>query len=250
MSTVCRTLLLCCGFLLFGAAVDAGPQAGQPSRKALESAAAKGNPLAQYALGSAAEAEGKFSEALSWYQLAANQGYTVAQEKLAELLGAHPGITADDTHAVATTPAKAGSSKPRSGVVDARVTIFVGPQTRDGFVDVDQGVLDSIDDITKELRGGQLVSVVAQKERASMVLDVVSRGATSTNGGGAVAMPIGAASFLIPFGTIGIATILRVGDYEKAIVMTDCEVWRKCAKLVAKDVETWVKANRSRLTIR
>jgi hypothetical protein len=124
-----------------------------------------------------------------------------------------------------------------SDVRRGRIAIFIGPQTRDGFVDVDQGILDSINDITKELRGGQRVSVVTQKEGASMVLDVVSRGATSTDGGGAVAMPIGATSFLIPFGTIGISTILRIGDYEKAIVMTNCEMWRKCAKLVAKDVE-------------
>ena len=35
---------------------------------------------------------------------------------------------------------------------ETKVSIFVGPQTRDGFVDIDRGVLDSIKDLKAELR--------------------------------------------------------------------------------------------------
>jgi hypothetical protein len=35
-----------------------------------------------------------------------------------------------------------------------KVAIYVGPSVRDGFVDVDSGVLDSIEDLRKELQGG------------------------------------------------------------------------------------------------
>ena len=128
---------------------------------------------------------------------------------------------------------------------DSKVTIFVGPQTREGFVDLDSGVLDSIRDIKNELNDKKGLQVVVGKERAQVVLDVLSRGATSNQGGGAVAMPIGTSTFLIPIGTIGIATVLRVGTYEKQIVFQNCESWRNCARLVAKDLETWIEGNRS-----
>jgi hypothetical protein len=133
------------------------------------------------------------------------------------------------------------------GGANARISVFVGPQTREGFVDVDQGVLDSIKDLKGELRGKTRFSVVEAREDARLVLEVVSRGMTSTNGGGTVGMPVGTSTYFIPVGTIGIATMLRVGTYEKPIVFQKCGTWRHCAQLVAKDVETWVEANASLL---
>ena len=38
------------------------------------------------------------------------------------------------------------------GQGSARIAIYVGPQVRDGFVDADVGVLDSIKDIQDELK--------------------------------------------------------------------------------------------------
>jgi len=126
---------------------------------------------------------------------------------------------------------------------DSRTTVFVGPLVRDGFVDVDRGVLDSIKDIKNELDGKKRVLVVADKVQAQVTVDVLSRGATSSGGGGAVAMPIGTMTFLIPIGTIGIATVLHAGSYEKPIVFQNCQGWRNCARLVAKDIEVWIAAN-------
>jgi hypothetical protein len=70
---------------------------------------------------------------------------------------------------------------------------------------------------------------------------------TSTAGGGTAAMPIGASTFFIPIGTIGISTILHAGAYEKPIVFQNCQAWKHCASLVAKDVETWLEANAAAL---
>src|SRR5438105_4160119 len=58
---------------------------------------------------------------------------------------------------------------------------------------------------------------------------------------------IGAATIFIPSGTIGISTILRVGAYEKPIVFQNCQAWKNCARLVAKDIETWLDANTAAL---
>lgn len=77
----------------------------------------------------------------------------------------------------------------QSSGAKAHIPIFVGPQTREGFVDVDKGVLDSIKDLKGELRGKTRFRVVETREDARLVLEVVSRGKTSTNGGGAVGMP-------------------------------------------------------------
>jgi hypothetical protein len=112
-------------------------------------------------------------------------------------------------------------------------------------VDIDRGVLDSIKDLTAELRGNKRLQLVDDREHARLVLEVLRHGATSTTGGGAVALPIGTSTFLVPFGTIGLATVLHVGTYEKPIVFQNCGSWRHCAQLVAKDVDTWLEANAS-----
>jgi hypothetical protein len=128
-----------------------------------------------------------------------------------------------------------------------RVAIYVGPQTRDGFVDVDRGVLDSIKDLKSELRGKKRFLVVEARDRAQLVLEVLSRGVTSTGAGGAVAMPIGTMTMMLPVGTIGLTTVLRVGPYEKLFVFSNCGHWRHCAESVAKDLDTWLEANAATL---
>jgi hypothetical protein len=123
------------------------------------------------------------------------------------------------------------------------LTIFIGPHTRDGFVDMDRGVLDSIRDLKAELRGKKCLRVVAEKGQADLILEVVSRGATSDTGGGTAAIPIGATTMYLPIGTNGLTTRLRAGAYEKPIVFQNCEAWRLCARLVVKDLEAWIDAN-------
>ena len=127
------------------------------------------------------------------------------------------------------------------------IPVFVGPQVRDGFIDIDRGVLDSIKDIQYQLRGRKHIQIVTERDRARVVLEVVSRGATSTAGGGGAAVPIGTSTFVIPFGTIGIATVLKVGAYEKPIVLQNCDNWTRCARFVAQDVDTWIEANATTL---
>src|SRR5258708_9782234 len=107
----------------------------------------------------------------------------------------------------------------------ATIAIFVGPQTREDFVDVDRGVLDSIRDIRAEIGGKKRLRLVPLKDQAQVILEVLSRGSTSSSGAGAAAMPIGTSTYFMPFGTIGIGTLLRVGTYEKPIVFQNCQAW-------------------------
>jgi hypothetical protein len=123
------------------------------------------------------------------------------------------------------------------------VGVYVGPQSRVRFGDVDKDVLDSIKDILEELRGRKRLRIVTTRQDAQIILEVLSGRTESDRGSAAVAAPIERPGTLIPIGTIGMATIMRVGAYEKRIVFQNCRSRRHCARRVAKYVETWAAVN-------
>jgi hypothetical protein len=131
-----------------------------------------------------------------------------------------------------------------------KVTIFVSPPTRDGYIDTDKGIRDSIKDLKDQLRGSRRLQLVQTKESAQLVLEVVGRGRTSNGGGGAAAVPLGNSTFFLPLETIGLTTVLRVGDYDKPLIFDKCGEWTHCAQLVVKDVEAWVEENADALRAR
>lgn len=135
------------------------------------------------------------------------------------------------------------------GRPDEKIAIYVGPQIRDGFVDVDQGVLDSIRDIQVELgKQRKQLTAVRTPDLADIVLVVVRRGLGGPSGG-AVGIPVGGITIYSPVNARFVETILRVGTYERTIVGEDHNSanWGKCAEQVIKHVMTWVKMNRERL---
>jgi hypothetical protein len=68
------------------------------------------------------------------------------------------------------------------------------------------------------LQGDKRFRVVPEREKARLVLEVVSRGATSSNGGGAVGMPIGTSTFLISERHDRDLYVLHVRTNEKPII--------------------------------
>jgi hypothetical protein len=125
------------------------------------------------------------------------------------------------------------------------VAIHVGPDTRGGFIDANRGVLDSIKDIKKALRGKRLFRVVEDRAEATVVLIVQDRGAGDRDAG-TVSVPIGNQRWYLPVRTIEIGTRLQVGEYQRPIVCVD-DNWTGCARKIVRDVEAWVSANRERL---
>jgi hypothetical protein len=139
------------------------------------------------------------------------------------------------------------------------VTIFVGPVVRDGFVDVDKGVLDSIKDIQTELRRNRSFAVVPSEASAQLKLFVASRakvpgtGTPISTGTGTVVGGVAIASgTTVTEPDSRIDAVLRVGTYEKAFVgQSDARIsgtWGRCAKLLVEDLTIWVNANRERLS--
>jgi hypothetical protein len=130
------------------------------------------------------------------------------------------------------------------------IAIFIGAQTREGFTDVDRGILDSIKDVHHHFRGASEFTVVSTAEAADMVLLVVGR--RTVGDSGSIGVPIGTTTIMVPVKRRVIDTVLRIGTYEKAITSEaeDHDAWKASAKAVVKDVRAWVAANREELARR
>mgnify|MGYP001482345938 CR=1 FL=1 len=131
----------------------------------------------------------------------------------------------------------------------SRPGVYVGPQIRDGFADIDAGIRDSIRDIRDELgRAGPLRST-SDHEAATLVLIVLGRGIV-TNGStgfsfGSVAGGVGNSfGAVVPNEKPTLTTVLRVGRYERRM-QSEGGTWRGAAKSVVADVMAWWEANRT-----
>jgi len=140
----------------------------------------------------------------------------------------------------------AQSSTPADGTT---IAIFIGPQSREGFTDVDRGILDSIKDIQDHFRHASAFTVVSTPEAADMRLLVVGRRTAGSSG--SVGVPIGTTTIFVPIKRRVIDTLLQIGTYEKAITSEteDHEAWKASAKTVLKDVQAWVAANRAAIAL-
>lgn len=130
---------------------------------------------------------------------------------------------------------------------EAKIAIFIGPQARGGFVDVDSGVLDSIKDVQNAFHRASKFKVVPTTDKADILLFVVGRRIAGQSS--SVGLPLGPMTMFLPVKRLAIDTVLRVGAYEKALTSAaeDNDHWRASAQVVVKDVTAWVDANRSAL---
>lgn len=142
------------------------------------------------------------------------------------------------------------------------VTIYVGPNVRQGFVDADEGITRSIEDLRKELRKNRALRVVVDESSAMLKLYVVARskvstgdtvvtgtGSSTTKGG---AHSGSATAVTVPVMANRVETLLRVGEYERPLVgESDWVVgaWKRCASSIAKDLQAWLVANQERIAV-
>jgi hypothetical protein len=131
------------------------------------------------------------------------------------------------------------------------LTIYVGPQVKDGFVDIDKGVADSIKDIKTRIPKG--LRLVPSESEATLKLFVVSRekyqtgSSSSTNIGSVTKQGLyTGGSYTSGLEKMRVFAVLRVGDYGRKLT-GDADRFTECAEAILNDVMTWVEANRSRL---
>jgi hypothetical protein len=134
-----------------------------------------------------------------------------------------------------------------SVAAQTKVSVWITPQLRDGFIDVDAGTLDAIEDIKKELRPIKAFTLAKSESSASIVLVVIGRRTSGSNG--AVGVPVGRGAYVAPVPRRAIDFVLKVGDYQKSIPSEDERggTWRGAAKQAVRDLAAWVSANWERL---
>ena len=120
-------------------------------------------------------------------------------------------------------------------------TVFVGPQVRNGFVDIDSGIRDSIQDIKQQLQGASL-TVAPSREGATLVLIVIARGIVTNGSIGFSSAALGY-GMVTPNTTPTLTTLLKVGEYER-VFQSEGGTWTKAADTVVKDLMAWWDANR------
>src|SRR5262249_28215066 len=131
------------------------------------------------------------------------------------------------------------AAKPASVQDAARVSIYVGAQVRDGFIDMDAGIRDSIRDIQQECSTAGL-TVVADPDEAQIRLFVLGRGLpvkgeVGVSSGSAIGGIGFAFGIMVPNTVPTITTTLRVGQYERTN-SREGGTWRNAAKNVVDDL--------------
>ena len=125
-----------------------------------------------------------------------------------------------------------------------RPTLFIGPQVRDGFLDMDTGIRDSIEDL--QARAGFVgFRVVPLEDDAVLALIVLGRGQVAGSVGTATAyqVPWTGFSVVTPTEKNTLSTLLRVKDYERLWQTTAGGNWRGLANQVIDDLDAWWEAN-------
>jgi hypothetical protein len=100
------------------------------------------------------------------------------------------------------------------GRVDAQeASLYIGPNTRGKFVDMDAGIRDSIQDIRRQAANVFRV-VLLPEANATLKLIVLGRGRI-TQGSVGFASAASGFGFVVPNDTPTLVTVLRVGEYER-----------------------------------
>ena len=89
-------------------------------------------------------------------------------------------------------------------------SLFVWPQTRDGFSDMTEGIRDSIRDITSQIGGSEFTRALSP-ESATMVLTVLGRGVVARGTSGTFFEDFG---LITPYNVPTVSSVLRVGQYQ------------------------------------
>jgi hypothetical protein len=136
-----------------------------------------------------------------------------------------------------------------------RVSIYISAPMRNGFLDSNRSTQDSIKDISNQLYRKKGIKIIDEREKADIVLTVVSRGIGSEEYGKRLdykehfnATELSSAPII--YNTAWISAVLQAGEYKRELIGTDIripgdtiELWRNCAKEIAGNVVAWIKAN-------
>ena len=145
---------------------------------------------------------------------------------------------------IATTTV-ASFAQPNSDGATESITLFVGPQIRDGFIDIDQKIRDSMNDIRRAIGSTQKFHLVFNKDEALLGLEVLGRGSSGVSG--VVGVPsLGGTTLSLPIEDQYVTALLKVGSYERLFI-GEGDNWSDSADDIVKDLLIWLEVNGGRL---
>ena len=145
------------------------------------------------------------------------------------------------------------------GVSADPVSVFVSAPMRNGFVDTNKEIQDSVNDIRGRLSGMKEFRIANTRDDADLVLTVVTRGIGSEQYGQRLQYTeyyknAELTSTPIVVSTLWVTAVINVGDYRKEFVGTSVNnpgirlgTWRECAKNLADGLRAWAVANAEQL---
>lgn len=149
--------------------------------------------------------------------------------------------------------ALAGAQQP------ARVAVYISAPMRDGFVDTNRDIQDSIKDVRSRLSRMKEFQLVDSREKADIIVTMVTRGVGSEAYGQRLSYTeyynnAVLTSTPVVANTYWVAAVMEAGTYRKEFMGAythqyaySMGAWGECAKQLANDLKSWTVANREQI---
>lgn len=143
------------------------------------------------------------------------------------------------------------------------VFVYVSAPLKDGFVDTDSKIQDSVRDVQRRLAHMKEFKLADSRDKADLVLTVLMRGVGQERYGQRVTYSEQSGTYYrnaeltntpIVEQTLWVSAVIEVGTYRKEFVGTSRNIpgvrwgtWTECAANLAKDLKSWAVANRDQI---
>jgi hypothetical protein len=141
-----------------------------------------------------------------------------------------------------------------------KISIYLAAPTKDGFVDTNKAIQDSIKDVRKRLLKDKHIAIVDDPARADVVLTIVGRGIhyertgqtkVTTNCYDSETSSRTETSIQDVYSSgMWVTAVMQYGTFQKQIHSgygNEPGGWGECATQIADDVKSWIAANASRI---
>ena len=141
-----------------------------------------------------------------------------------------------------------------------KISIYLAAPMKDGFVDTNKGIQDSIKDVRKRLAKDKHITIVDDRSRADIVLTIVGRGMHYEKNGRSevttnyydseTSSRTETTTQDIYSSGVWVTAVMQFGSFHKQIQAgagNEPGGWSQCATQIADDVKSWIAANGTRV---
>lgn len=127
------------------------------------------------------------------------------------------------------------------------IAVYVAAPVRDGFIDLDKAIQDSMKDLQNNIRNKRGLVVAQDETGADVTLRVLGRGVVSQRAGDLV-LPFLSGVVIAPMysGKKVVRVVLQAGDFKKDFTEFE-DGYGDCAEEIARQAHAWINANRNTL---